>query len=119
MKTIKHECGPTRLYSWFAHSAITGKRDIPCVACCECGEVLLGGIKLEASNGGMKDTCREIVHIAEQLRRTGRGPSDFEMHYTRRQCRRAVKDGGHCWQHINRCWGTHIDGYYRYPETAN
>ena len=33
--------GP-RLFSWFGMNADTGKADILCVACCECGEVLQG-----------------------------------------------------------------------------
>lgn len=63
--------------------------------------------------------CREIVHIPEQLRRTGRGPSGFERHYIRRQCARPIKNHRHCWQHANRCFGVHTDGYYRYPDSPS
>ena len=44
--------------------------------------------------------CKEMVDVPEQYRRTGRGKSGFEMHYTHRQCRRkAQKDREYCWQH--------------------
>lgn len=39
-KACKHP--PARLYSWFVNSL---GRDIHCVACCACGEVLKGGIE--------------------------------------------------------------------------
>ena len=33
---------PKRLYSWHAYNYKTGKKDILCVCCCECGEILTG-----------------------------------------------------------------------------
>lgn len=33
---------PPRLYAWHALNPQTGKADILCVACCECGAVLQG-----------------------------------------------------------------------------
>jgi hypothetical protein len=47
MKTItENECKhpPTRIYFWFAYNYKTGKNDIPCAGCCDCGKILLGGI---------------------------------------------------------------------------
>ena len=46
--------------------------------------------------------CHETVYVRDVPRYTGRhrrGNSGFEMHYTRRHCRRIVKQGGFCWQH--------------------
>jgi len=49
--------------------------------------------------------CKEMVYVKDIYRRTGRGPSGFEMHYNRRQCKRKakfnVKDNtvNYCWQH--------------------
>lgn len=34
-----------RVYFWFAWNYETGKCDIPCAGCCDCGEVLLSGVK--------------------------------------------------------------------------
>lgn len=33
---------PRRLYSWYAWNHKTGNQDILCIACCDCGESLLG-----------------------------------------------------------------------------
>jgi hypothetical protein len=41
--TCKHPAA--RVYFWFAWNCETGKTDIPCAACCDCGEVLLGGVE--------------------------------------------------------------------------
>ena len=38
MTDCKHP--PSRYWSWFAYNAETGKRDVLCVACCDCGHVL-------------------------------------------------------------------------------
>ena len=44
--------------------------------------------------------CTEIVYTPEQMRRTGRGPSGFELHYTRDACKRLALPGKEkCWQH--------------------
>lgn len=40
-ESCKHP--PHRLYSWWAFNHLTGKNDILCVGCCECGKVLKGG----------------------------------------------------------------------------
>lgn len=36
---------PARIWFWFAYNYLTGKADIPCAACCDCGTVLLGGVE--------------------------------------------------------------------------
>jgi len=33
----------TRVYSWFAYNCETGKKDILCAGCSDCGKVLAGG----------------------------------------------------------------------------
>lgn len=45
--------------------------------------------------------CDAIVWIRDTYRRTGRGPSGFEMHYNERPCARKVlaRDQWFCWQH--------------------
>ena len=43
--------------------------------------------------------CKEMVYVKDVYRRTGRGPSGFEMHYNRQQCKRKAKPNGYCWQH--------------------
>lgn len=43
--------------------------------------------------------CKATVYHRDQLRRTGRGPTGFEMHYTEDQCKRKPYKGGYCWQH--------------------
>lgn len=43
--------------------------------------------------------CRADVWIPDTYRRTGRGPSGFEMHYNIRRCVRVGKHDGYCWQH--------------------
>ena len=35
---------PARVWFWFAYNCDTDKNDIPCAACCDCGQVLLGGV---------------------------------------------------------------------------
>ena len=37
-----------RIYFWYAYNYGTGKVDIPCAACCDCGKVLIGEIELES-----------------------------------------------------------------------
>lgn len=44
--------------------------------------------------------CDAIVSHRDVLRRTGRGPSGWEMHYNKEQCKRNASDGSDfCWQH--------------------
>lgn len=43
--------------------------------------------------------CNATVWKADVLRRTGRGPTGFEMHYTKNQCKRPARFDGRCWQH--------------------
>ena len=43
--------------------------------------------------------CRELIYVRDCYRRTGRGPSGFEMHYNSQQCSRKAKYYGYCWQH--------------------
>ena len=43
--------------------------------------------------------CKELVYKRDCYRRTGRGPSGFEMHYTEAQCGRKAKYNGYCHQH--------------------
>lgn len=45
--------------------------------------------------------CKAVVYEAEQYRRTGRGPTGFEMYYIRRQCKRRATTNGRCWQHAD------------------
>lgn len=45
------------------------------------------------------DQCKEIIDVPEQYRRTGRGPTGFEMRYVERKCWRRQKENGYCWQH--------------------
>lgn len=45
--------------------------------------------------------CDAIVWIRDTYRRTGRGPSGFEMHYNERRCKRKTfaSEMVYCWQH--------------------
>lgn len=43
--------------------------------------------------------CVAAVWKRDCYRRTGRGPTGFEMHYTKEQCRRRATNDGRCWQH--------------------
>jgi hypothetical protein len=43
--------------------------------------------------------CRVTVYRADTYRRTGRGKTGFEMHYTSGRCQRKAGDTGYCWQH--------------------
>lgn len=46
------------------------------------------------------ENCKVIILVPEQLRRTGRGKSGFERHYTERCCsRKATMANGMCRQH--------------------
>lgn len=46
-----------------------------------------------------EDRCAATVWKRDTLRRTGRGPGGFEMHYERCQCSRRATHGKWCWQH--------------------
>lgn len=57
--------------------------------------------------------CVAAVYKADVPRRTGRGPTGFEMHYTKCQCKRAAIFDGRCWQHKDKeRFRTEAD-YYR------
>ncbi len=44
--------------------------------------------------------CAYKVFIRDTYRRTGRGPTGFEMHYTERRCKRDHQPSSlYCWQH--------------------
>ena len=43
--------------------------------------------------------CKKMLYVRDTYRRTGRGKSGFEMHYSRQQCSRKAKPNGYCWQH--------------------
>lgn len=47
----------------------------------------------------MKERCGAIVWCRDTYRYTGRGRTGFEMHYTRRRCRRTALRRGRCYQH--------------------
>ena len=58
MKTEEKKCKHpyNRIYSWFAYNWKTGKKDLLCAGCCDCGEVLTGVI-----------TDKEIELMNEEL----------------------------------------------------
>jgi hypothetical protein len=43
--------------------------------------------------------CLATVWKRDTYRRTGRGPTGFEMHYSQEQCKRPARFDGRCWQH--------------------
>lgn len=45
------------------------------------------------------EQCQAIVYHKDTYRRTGRGPSGFELHYKRERCKREAGTDGLCWQH--------------------
>lgn len=47
----------------------------------------------------MTERCKAVVWKRDTYRRTGRGPTGFEMHYSRCQCQRQAHKDGLCWQH--------------------
>jgi hypothetical protein len=49
MKKKNVECRhpATRIYSWFAYNYKTGKKDILCAGCCDCGKILTGNASEE------------------------------------------------------------------------
>jgi hypothetical protein len=46
--------------------------------------------------------CKATVHKPDTYRRTGRGRTGFEMHYTESRCARRATHDGYCWQHKGR-----------------
>lgn len=46
-----------------------------------------------------RQRCAAMVYVRDTYRRTGRGKTGFEMHYTKRQCKRMSRDGQFCHQH--------------------
>ena len=57
----------------------------------------------------MAEQCREVVYRRDTYRRTGRGPTGFELHYRREQCTRKATYEIHCWQHAKRCRQVHME----------
>ena len=43
--------------------------------------------------------CEATVYVRDTLRYSGRGKSGFEMHHTKRNCRRPARGTRFCWQH--------------------
>lgn len=60
-----------------------------------------------------KKKCSETVYVRDCMRRTGRGPSGFEMHYSRQQCSRNAVEDGLCRQHwkIKTSWKCQFCGF--------
>lgn len=48
---------------------------------------------------GERTRCAAVVYRRDTYRRTGRGSTGFELHYTRRQCSRYATVGDLCKQH--------------------
>jgi len=48
------------------------------------------------------EQCQEYVYHRDCYRRTGRGPTGFEMHYNRERCKRRARNSGYCWQHARK-----------------
>lgn len=46
-----------------------------------------------------RQRCAATVYVRDTYRRTGRGKTGFEMHYTKRQCKRKAGVGQFCHQH--------------------
>lgn len=47
----------------------------------------------------MSNRCQATIYKRDTYRRTGRGKTGFEMHYTQDTCSRTAKYDGYCWQH--------------------
>lgn len=47
---LKCKHPPTRQFAWWAFNFKTGLKDIFCVGCCLCGEVIKGGASGEVEN---------------------------------------------------------------------
>jgi hypothetical protein len=61
---------------------------------------VLGTIGEDGGGEGVSDgRCCAVVYRKDQLRRTGRGPTGFEMHYNRGRCKRTAMKGDLCNQH--------------------
>lgn len=48
-----------------------------------------------------EERCIVNVYIRDTYRRTGRGKSGFEMHYSKRRCSRKAVENDRCRQHQN------------------
>lgn len=56
--------------------------------------------KFDSKSHYDQERCLETVYVKDVYRRTGRGPSGFEMHYTEQQCsRKHQEERQYCWQH--------------------
>ncbi len=51
--------------------------------------------------------CHHHVYRRDTYRRTGRGPTGFEMHYAYGQCRKGATVGNHCKTHAECRWTGH------------
>ncbi len=47
----------------------------------------------------MKHQCMGSVWKKDTYRRTGHGPTGFEMNYINQRCKRKVTGDAYCWQH--------------------
>lgn len=47
----------------------------------------------------MTPRCQALIYKRDTYRRTGRGRSGFEMHYTKEQCSHAAIENGRCGKH--------------------
>lgn len=52
----------------------------------------------EESGGGVNQ-CKMTVYRRDTYRRTGRGKTGLDLHYTKGQCARPARETGYCWQH--------------------
>lgn len=43
--------------------------------------------------------CEAAIFKRDTYRRTGRGRTGFELHYTEKRCSRRAVHNGFCWQH--------------------
>jgi hypothetical protein len=50
----------------------------------------------------MRKRCAATVWKRDTYRRTGRGRSGYEMHYSRKQCSRVAVANGRCKQHADK-----------------
>ena len=53
--------------------------------------------------------CEALVYRRDTYRRTGRGPSGFEMHYRAGRCLRRAVENGLCRQHLGYGSVTRVD----------
>ncbi|MBU2559228.1 MAG: hypothetical protein KJ578_15735 [Bacteroidetes bacterium] len=57
--------------------------------------------------------CRVHIYKKDCLRRTGRGKSGFEMHYTEQQCSRKASKDNRCKQHQDESFKIYPDDWFR------